>query len=272
MSILRTFHSLIHGCLLLSITACDPGAYIKNFLSRSNTGSSSSNSAHANEDTVGNSARGNVTKDLQDSFNRISSADKKSSSRKVRATIYFIPDEKNYPGAKTSTVRDTKGNIIANVSSSFKSALALQGSGILEDGRTVNVSDGKGHYFVTPHKYGVGSSPDHPLVPFRSLAVDLSYWRNAGYKISNGDKVYIKATDGMKIPGTNKIHNGVWEISDRGAGIKGNRIDMFFGTMHWRTAMKYLADKNNFSKDFTEHNQASNIGSSSYSIDMSFLI
>lgn len=255
---------------IIGLTACDPGAFL-NFSSKNQTGFRLSSGSADHESTLGNSARGNLTNDIQQGLEGFNKVGNKSSTKQARATIYYIPDEKNFPGAKTSTIYDRNGRVLAKVSSSFKSALAMQGSGILSDGRTVNYAS-KGRYFVTPHKYGVGSSAELPLKPFRSLAVDLGYWRRAGYSIKNGDKVYIKATDGMKIPGSNQIHNGVWEVADKGGAIKGNRIDMFFGTMHWRDAMEYLGNSSNFVPSFASHDDAGDIGNKNSSIGINFMI
>lgn len=263
-----SYQKLSFLTLLLTV-ACDPGAF-----TQQSSGARPESQAQAptkEEHSLGTFFKGNPTEDIQGSLGAFADTGKKSTAKKVRATIYFIPDEKDYPGAKTSTIYGPGGKVLAKVSASFKRELAMQGSGILADGRTVNISS-KDRYFVTPHKYGVGSSSDSPLVPFRSLAVDVSYWKRNGYNVKNGDKVYIKSTDGMKIPGSNQIHNGVWEISDRGAAIKGNRIDMFFGTMHWRKALPYLADKNNFVSDFTHLAEVQGIGNKNDSINVNFMI
>ncbi len=256
---------------LLLTVACDPGAFTKKSSGVSPETQGQAPALEVKEHSLGNFFKGNPEEDIEGSFGAFADTGKKSTAKKVRATIYFIPDEKDYSGAKTSTIYGPGGSVLAKVSAAFKTELAMQGSGILADGRTVNISS-KGRYFVTPHKYGVGSTPDSPLVPFRSLAVDVNYWKRNGYNVKNGDKVYIKSTDGMKIPGSNQVHNGIWQISDRGAAIKGNRIDMFFGTMHWRKALPYLADKNNFVSDYTGLAEVQGIGNKNDSIDVNFMI
>lgn len=261
-----SYQKLSYLGLFLTL-ACDPGQF-----TQSKQGVLPENErAPRKEHTIGNMFKGNVTDDIEGGMGAFADKGNKSAAKKVRATIYYITDEKDFSGPKTSTVYGSNGQVLAKVSAAFKSALTIQGSGILADGRTVNIAS-KGRYFVTPHKYGVGSIPDKALIPFRSLAVDISYWKRNGYNVKNGDKVYIKSTDGMKIPGSNQVHNGVWEISDRGSAIKGNRIDMFFGTMHWKKALPYLADRNNFVSDFAYHDEAQGIGNKNDSINLNFMM
>ena len=73
------------------------------------------------------------------------------------------------------------------------------------------------------------------------MALDPDY-----YDYENGQSIFIPSTVGLKIPGTNQVHDGVWVVHDIGGAIEGARIDLYTGDMHWRTALGYFKNKDNF--------------------------
>jgi 3D (Asp-Asp-Asp) domain-containing protein len=160
--------------------------------------------------------------------------------KSARATIYFVPRENDprYAGSKSARVYLAGGGSVA-VTPAFKRELVVQGTGILADGRTVNIWR-NGLYKVVQDRYGQGTH-NMPLVPFRSVAIDKRY-----YGVKNGDHIFIPSTKGMLIPGTSIIHDGYWVVSDIGGDIKGPRVDLFSGTMHWRDFQNYLRNSENF--------------------------
>jgi 3D (Asp-Asp-Asp) domain-containing protein len=109
---------------------------------------------------------------------------------------------------------------------SFVSALRMEGSGLLADGRVVNY-DGRCGYGVgtcfeqldrATHPYGRGAGR-RPLVPFRSVAVDPRV-------IAIGEPLYIPELDGIRLPdGT--VHDGCVRADDTGSAIKRRKIDFF---------------------------------------------
>jgi 3D (Asp-Asp-Asp) domain-containing protein len=136
---------------------------------------------------------------------------------------------------------NVSGEGCVKVSQSFYDEVKMQGTGILSDGRTINVADESGkRYKVTESRFGLGDN-DNPLIPFRSIAIDKNH-----YGVNNGDKVFIPATKGMLVPGTNIVHDGYWIVNDVGSAISGSRIDLFTGTMHWQDFQDYLKSPANF--------------------------
>jgi len=59
--------------------------------------------------------------------------------RKWRITQYYVSDQKNHPGPMTVPVLRTDGVVIGYASPSFFSSLSLEGTGILQNGKLVNV-------------------------------------------------------------------------------------------------------------------------------------
>jgi hypothetical protein len=141
-----------------------------------------------------------------------------------RNTHYYVVSEKKYEAeARTADVRSKEGALLARVSSRFKSAMDIEGTGRLMDGRVLNFSsvvDGEIRYAVSRHEWGRGVG-DCPLLPFRTVAVD----RN---EVPLGSKVLISETRGMRLPdGT--VHDGIWRAEDVGGAIKRDRVDLFVG-------------------------------------------
>lgn len=163
-------------------------------------------------------------------------------STRVAATIYYIPNETKFGGStRTMRIRNADGKMVSvSVKESFYQAIKIQGSGILNDGRTITIY-GKGGWQFTDKRYGLGTA-QKPLIPFRSVAIDHEQFPN----LNNGDKIFIPSTRGMKIPGTTLVHDGYWIVSDVGLAIKGKHIDMFVGDMHYYEFMRYVNDPKNF--------------------------
>ncbi len=141
-----------------------------------------------------------------------------------RNTHYYVVSEKKYEGdVRTVDVRSKDGAVLARVSSRFKSAMDIEGTGKLMDGRILNFSsvvDGEIRYAVSRHEWGRGVG-DCPLLPFRTIAVD----RN---EVPLGSKVLISETRGMQLP-DGSVHDGIWRAEDVGGAIKRDRVDLFVG-------------------------------------------
>jgi 3D (Asp-Asp-Asp) domain-containing protein len=118
---------------------------------------------------------------------------------------------------------------IADVSAGFASAIALQGTGKLRDGRVVNVfgrckcGETSRCYSVTGRTWGSAGN-GRALDPFRTVAVDPK-------QVKLGSLLYIPALDGMTMPGRAPVggfkHDGCVAADDTGGGIDGMQLDLF---------------------------------------------
>lgn len=147
-------------------------------------------------------------------------------------TYYWITAETPAP-ERTVQLYTDKCEPLAKVSEEFAERLALEGTGRLLDGRTLNVEgecDCGGFstcFFQTrrSQRWGVGVET-RPLVPFRSVAVDTYY-------IPAGTRMYIPELDGLRMPGRSPyggfVHDGCVIADDTGGGVDDSQIDIFFG-------------------------------------------
>src|SRR6185295_18196481 len=141
----------------------------------------------------------------------------------LRASLYSIALEKDYPGAADGAFRARDGSVLYETSRAFVAAAAIQGSARLKDGRILMIDakvDGQARWKVSPHRYAVGALGCR-LLPFKSAAVDKRL-------IPLGSKLIIPETRGMKLPDGTR-HDGVWYAVDTGSDIKQRRIDLFVG-------------------------------------------
>ncbi|MEK6577649.1 MAG: 3D domain-containing protein, partial [Bdellovibrionota bacterium] len=141
-----------------------------------------------------------------------------------RNTYYYMALESDFPDqAGTHDLIDLKDIVLATVSSRYKKALDMEGTGRLRDGRVVNFAgklNGVIRYHVTdfPFGHGVGSCE---LIPFHSIAVDKN-------RIPLGSVVQIDESIGMHLPDGSK-HDGLWRAEDIGGAIQNDHIDLFVG-------------------------------------------
>jgi 3D (Asp-Asp-Asp) domain-containing protein len=119
---------------------------------------------------------------------------------------------------------------IADVSKEFAAALSLQGTGLLRDGRVVNVwghcsCDHSPCFKVTESKWGTAGN-GRPLQPFRTVAVDPKV-------VKLGSLLYVPILEGRTMPGRSPwggfVHDGCVVADDTGGGIDGNQLDLFVG-------------------------------------------
>jgi len=142
-----------------------------------------------------------------------------------RNTYYYLVIEADFAKYEIDNVlRNKQGDVIANVSTRFKKALDLEGSGKLIDGRVVNydaVVNKEIRYRFTSAAWGLGVGTCE-LVPFHTIAVDPK-------QIPVGSVVRIEETVGMSLP-DGSTHDGIWRAEDVGGAIKKDRVDLFTGT------------------------------------------
>ncbi len=161
-------------------------------------------------------------------------------------TFYNIADESFHPGPKTSPLYETRtGRLIAKVSESFHDDLDMEGTGVLNDGRVLNVgtrSNGLWDYVVlSKGAFGIGIL-NHKLHPYRSVAVDFRHLcQQAGLDFCQlsdleirrrliGALIYIPRLKGIALP-NGQQHDGYVCAQDIGGAIKGDRIDLFVGPL-----------------------------------------
>jgi 3D (Asp-Asp-Asp) domain-containing protein len=146
----------------------------------------------------------------------------------LKPTFYWVALEQEDGLARNKELKDMDGGVLANVSSRFFSAIGLEGTGRLLDGRVLNyqgrvtLPDGKQEirYIECPPEAPYGYGVDKiPLVPFRSVAVDPEV-------VPMGSRVYIPKAVGLALP-DGSVHDGFFRAVDIGDAIRNHRIDMF---------------------------------------------
>ncbi|MFN0246610.1 MAG: 3D domain-containing protein [Kofleriaceae bacterium] len=119
---------------------------------------------------------------------------------------------------------------LVEVSKEFAAALSLQGTGLLRDGRVVNVwghcsCDYSPCFKVTESKWGTAGN-GRPLQPFRTVAVDPKL-------VKLGSLLHVPILEGRTMPGRSPwggfVHDGCVVADDTGGGIDGNQLDLFVG-------------------------------------------
>lgn len=127
---------------------------------------------------------------------------------------------------------------IAEVSREFASALDIQGTGKLRDGRVLNVwgrckCERSPCFKVTESQWGTAGS-GRPLQPFRTVAVDPKL-------IKLGSLLYVPLLEGRTMPGRAPwggfVHDGCLVADDTGGGIKDQQLDLFVGKRGWFLGM-----------------------------------
>jgi len=135
-------------------------------------------------------------------------------------TYYWVVFESDYPGPRNVQLKSCSRKNIAVVNARFAKDIQLEGTGILKDGRVVNIgSDDNCFDVIDNKKFPFGSGETSlPLDPFITIASN---------DIKSGTKLYIKEFDGLRLPINNKIHNGCFKVGDTGFSFRGNHIDVF---------------------------------------------
>lgn len=154
---------------------------------------------------------------------------------RFQLTYYWITSEESW----TERTKKTKRNKwiytktcerLTKVNRFYARQLSLEGTGLLIDGRLINVSGPckcaySPCFFVVNnrHRWGVGVKY-RPLSPFRSVAVDSSI-------VPIGAILYLSDLDGVRVPGRAPwggfTHDGCVVADDRGGNIVGKQLDLF---------------------------------------------
>jgi 3D (Asp-Asp-Asp) domain-containing protein len=152
----------------------------------------------------------------------------------VRWTAYGLAAEGPCGGGRALVpLLRCDGSELARVSSSFGSAVRMQGSGRLCDGRVVSIRKLSPACFaeVPPSmRFGVTAS-GRAAIPFRSIAVDPSVF-------PLGHWYYVAALDGRSVPASGEgadlapfVHDGCVRADDVGGGVRGAHVDWFVGPL-----------------------------------------
>ena len=159
-----------------------------------------------------------------------------------RITFYWIARERPHDGEKLTSILvrcpDSKDEHPIEVSQAFKRRLDREGTGILEDGRLINVlrRGEKKRYLDISTIYPTGlGSRNNPLTPFISVAISD---KNPDLKF--GSRIYIPKADGIPLPDGGK-HDGIFTVDDTGKGIVPNQLDVFiFVKKNWLEFQRHL--------------------------------
>lgn len=150
-----------------------------------------------------------------------------------KITYYWIVNESELGGTPSVPLYTVAGKPIAVVSDEFAQKVSLEGTGVLADGRVVNLHEEcsfarYGWCFMevdlehAPFGYGsVG-----PLHPFRTIAVPES-------DLAAGTVIYVPQFDGMALPsdsGGFEFHDGCFVVEDTGYSLDGRHMDVFAHT------------------------------------------
>jgi 3D (Asp-Asp-Asp) domain-containing protein len=163
-------------------------------------------------------------------------------------TYYWVEMERDYPGADDTLLVEPSGRPLLKVPKGFADRVCVEGTGVLRDGRVVNIENCSSGYrcagsnatvcFVVidakRFPWGMGSN-GNPLVPLRSIAVDNAV-------IPYGTPLYIEAWDGVWIPEVEGlggfVHDGRFRADDVGNGVTGKHLDIFSGTPAMRARLE----------------------------------
>jgi hypothetical protein len=176
--------------------------------------------------------------------------DGKLSSERIKAgtifpTMYNVAAEVLFPGEKTESLYEVgTDKFITKVTKDYRESMDFEGTGLLEDGRMLNVGErvnGVWKYVILPKgSFGLGIF-GHYLYPFRVAAVDFQYLCEkmgrtdcedaaAIRKKLVGTLLFFPKLVGLKLP-NGATHDGYICAQDIGGVIKRDRIDLFVGPM-----------------------------------------
>ncbi len=153
---------------------------------------------------------------------------------RFQLTFYWVAEEREAPAPPQTFVFDSRCLPVASVSLRFLRQLAMEGTGLLTDGRLLNFEgrcvcswEGVACFkeVVDERQWGIGVD-DRALVPFRSVAVDNAV-------IPTGARLYVPDLEGLAMPGAPPwggfVHDGCLVADDRGGAIDGLKLDFFVG-------------------------------------------
>lgn len=147
-------------------------------------------------------------------------------------TFYWVAHEREARGTPDAYIYDASCGVLGKTTLAFLRSLALEGTGELEDGRTLNFDArcacgwaGVPCFREIAERWGIGVE-GRRLRPFRSVASDPAV-------VPTGTVLYIPDLDGVDMPGEPPwggfVHDGCVVADDRGSAIGGAQLDFFVG-------------------------------------------
>lgn len=136
---------------------------------------------------------------------------------RFKVTFYWVVDEADYSGPRTTELYDTHGKSLGKFPYAFVKAFKTESAAKLLDGRKISYLKLRNRAEVVDSFNGYGG---YKLAELRSIAVDPRL-------IPIGSRVYIPQASGVTVDG--RTLSGVFYAHDIGSAIKGKRIDVFIG-------------------------------------------
>lgn len=139
--------------------------------------------------------------------------------RLMRASLYYVALERDYPPGREAAFQDGMGRVLYRASRNYLAAASREGAAKTIGGGTLvfDPANPQGGWRWTGAPYGVDAL-GCPLMPYRTAAVPD--------RIPLGTELFIPETVGLRLPDGSR-HDGRWYATDRGVGIEGDRIDLF---------------------------------------------
>ena len=137
---------------------------------------------------------------------------------KFKVTFYWLVEEDNYQGKKTSPLYASDGKLVGRFTPQFIKDFQNESCAMLSDGRIISYLKGTKRCRIVDMPIGADG---YTLTELKSVAVDPTV-------IPIGSALFIR--DAEDLPVTDSfVHDGVFYAQDVGSTIKGNRIDVYLG-------------------------------------------
>jgi 3D (Asp-Asp-Asp) domain-containing protein len=188
-----------------------------------------------------------------------SNADFDALGKKVgrfKITYYWVVFQTQFKGAPSVPLYNKKKKVLAVVTDAFARRVSMEGTGILRDGRVVNLHEkckfakyGWCFMLVDTGKAPFGYGSSAPLHPFRTLAVPNK-------ALPRGTVVYLPDFDGMPLPGAEggfEYHDGCFVVEDTGWSLSGQHIDIFALSEEYYRALHKRVDEANSVNVFVDY-------------------
>jgi 3D (Asp-Asp-Asp) domain-containing protein len=136
---------------------------------------------------------------------------------KFKVTFYWMVEEDNYQGKKTSPLYGSHGELIGRFTPAFVKDFQMEACALLSDGRVISYMKKANRCEVVDAPVGCG----YTLSELKSVAVDPSM-------IPVGSTIYVPEAEGSRLTGGG-YHDGIFRAHDIGSAIKGDRLDVYVG-------------------------------------------